>query len=379
MKPLILVVDDNSNNLKLISTILSPVYRVLVTSSGSDALTVAEAKQPDLILLDIMMPDMDGYQACMNLKENDATRDIPVIFLTAKDQQDGIVKAFDAGGVDYIIKPIRQKEALARIKLHIDLKRAKNDLQIQNEQLKEIVSARDRFFHIIAHNLKSPFNALLSMSQILIEENEDVGEDEREMIINSIFQSSQTAVELVDDLLAWVNLQTGNTVIKPRQTSVSNIIDQVVAKYRRFAEKKGVTVKKCIPEPGQGVFADEEAVSTALGNVYSNAIKFSPEGGTVEIGSRRNLNRVELFVKDEGKGIPNRIQQQLYKIEFDSKARGTQNERGSGLGLIICKELVEMNNGSVSFITGEGTGTEFIITLNEKSFLQDLESGGGIA
>ncbi len=221
MKPLILVVDDNSNNLKLISTILSPVYRVLVATSGSDALKIAEIKQPDLILLDIMMPDMDGYQACSNLKENDATRDIPVIFLTAKDQQDSIVKAFDAGGVDYLVKPMRQKEVLARIKLHIDLKQAKNNLQIQNEQLKEIVAARDRFFHIIAHNLKSPFNALLTMSQILIEEKDDVGEEEREMIINSIFQSSETAVELVDDLLSWVNLQTGKVTIKPEQTSAN--------------------------------------------------------------------------------------------------------------------------------------------------------------
>ena len=125
MKPLILVVDDNSNNLKLITTILSPVYRVLVTTNGIEALKIAEIKQPDLILLDIMMPDMDGYQACTHLKANDATKDIPVIFLTAKDQEDSIVKAFDAGGVDYLIKPIRQKEVLARIKLHIDLKLVK--------------------------------------------------------------------------------------------------------------------------------------------------------------------------------------------------------------------------------------------------------------
>lgn len=376
MKPLILVVDDNSNNLKLISTILSPVYRVLVATSGSDALKIAEIKQPDLILLDIMMPDMDGYQACSNLKENDATRDIPVIFLTAKDQQDSIVKAFDAGGVDYLVKPMRQKEVLARIKLHIDLKQAKNNLQIQNEQLKEIVAARDRFFHIIAHNLKSPFNALLTMSQILIEEKDDVGEEEREMIINSIFQSSETAVELVDDLLSWVNLQTGKVTIKPEQSSANKIIDQVISKHRRFAERKGVKVKKNMELPEQGVFADEDAAVTALGNVYSNAIKFSPEGGTVEIGSRRNQNRVELYVKDQGKGIPGHIQQQLYKIEFDSKARGTQNERGSGLGLIICKELVELNYGTVSFITGEGIGTEFILTLNENSFLHDGTSGG---
>ena len=250
---------------------------------------------------------------------------------------------------------------------------------IQNEQLKEIVAARDRFFHIIAHNLKSPFNALLTMSQILIEEKDDVGGDEREMIIQSIYQSSQTAVELVDDLLGWVNLQTGNVMIRPKKLSAGNVIDQVIARYRSSAIRKGITIIRVMESPDQEIFADEEAVITALGNVYSNAIKFSPENGTVEIGSRSNQQRVDLYVKDQGQGIPGHIQQKLYKIEFDSKARGTQNERGSGLGLIICRELVEMNYGNVSFTTSEGTGTEFAITLNESSFLHDGEENRGKA
>ncbi len=368
MKNIVLVVDDNPNNLQLISSVLNPYYQLLLANNGESAIKTAEVKFPDLILLDIMMPGKNGYDVCKILKENEKTKEIPIIFLTAKAEEEDIALAYEVGGVDYITKPFKAKEMLARIKTQIELKDINERLQIQNDELKVLVANRDKFFSIIAHNLRSPFNALLNVSQMLIEEKDAIGAQEKDIMIENIYNGSETAFTLVEDLILWVRLQTGLIPFNPELFSLGNALDNIIISYEKYYESKQISVHTNYEDFNQQVFFDKDAFEQVIGNLLSNAVKFSNEGGAIQIGFKQKENKLYIYVKDNGVGIPQKIQSKLFKIEENTSARGTKNEKGSGLGLIICKELVELNYGEFGFESSEQSGTTFYILLNYVPF-----------
>jgi two-component system sensor histidine kinase/response regulator len=368
MNEIVLVVDDNPKNLQLISTVLSSSYQLLLANNGEKALRIADAKLPDLILLDIMMPGENGYEVCKKLKISDKTKDIPVIFLTAKAEEEDIVMAFEVGGVDYIIKPFKSKEVLARIKTQLDLKNAQDKLQMQNDELKELLANRDKFFSIISHNLRSPFNALLNLSQLLIEEKDEINLEDRDIMIENIYKSSETAFALVDDLIRWVRIQTGEHIFKPEFLSLSNMLLDIIHNLRKDYENKKISIITKFEKPEQIIFFDRESFMVVVNNLLSNAIKFSNEGGTIQIGYKERDGQLFIFVKDNGTGMPKLIQDKVFKIEENISARGTNKEKGSGLGLIICKELVERNYGEICFESVEQSGSTFYILANSAPF-----------
>jgi signal transduction histidine kinase len=368
MNDIVLVVDDNPKNLQLISTVLSSSYQLLLANNGEKALRIAEAKLPDLILLDIMMPGENGYEVCKKLKISDKTKDIPVIFITAKAEEEDIVMAYEVGGVDYITKPFKSKEVLARIKTQLELKNAQDKLQMQNDELKELLANRDKFFSIISHNLRSPFNALLNLSQLLIEEKDEINLEDRDIMIENIYKSSETAFALVDDLIRWVRIQTGAHVFKPEFLSLSSMLLDIIHNLRKDYKNKKISIITKFEKPEQIIFFDRESFMVVVNNLLSNAIKFSSEGGIIQIGFKEKDGQLCIFVKDNGMGMPKIIQDKVFKIEENIATRGTKKEKGSGLGLIICKELVERNYGEIYFESVEQSGSTFYILANSAPF-----------
>ena len=205
----ILIVDDVPKNIQLAGSILQRQdYNIFFANNGETALNLAQTNAFDLILLDIMMPGMDGFEVCEQLKKDPNTREIPVIFLTAKTDTESTIKGFDIGAVDYVTKPFNEKELLARVRTHLELRAAR-------ESLREANVTKDKFFSIIAHDMKNPFNALLGLSKLLLNNFDVFDEDKKKYFIQNIYQSSDQGYKLLENLLDWSRMQTGKMVCQP--------------------------------------------------------------------------------------------------------------------------------------------------------------------
>ncbi len=254
-------------------------------------------------------------------------------------------------GVIYVARDIReQKEAERKINEYL-------------EQLKQLNASKDRFFSIIAHDLKNPFTGVLGAAEILAS---DAGEMEREEIkefANALYKQTKSIYDLLENLLEWSRIQTGRIKYSPTNCNVADCVNKVLNIYESLADKKGVKISYN-GSNNIKVFADENMMDTVLRNLLSNAIKFTPEGGKVTIDVKDTGNEyVEVSVADNGVGIPEAVQEKLFKIDEQVTTTGTNDETGTGLGLILCKELVEKNGGKLTLKSKPGEGTTFTFTL----------------
>jgi len=354
-KKLILVVDDNPANLKVLGNILkkhdlSPAF----AHSGSKALTSIDKKIPDLILLDIMMPDMDGFEVCKRLKQDETTKDIPIIFLTAKVETDDVVTGLELGAVDYVTKPFNSRELMSRVNTHLALKTAKEELQ-------HAIATKDKFFSIIAHDLTNIFNASISSSELLINNDIPLDEDEKIEFLELIHKNLQGGYILLQNLLEWSRAQTGRLQISPTDLDLKFMVDRNVNLLDNNAKAKNIQVISDIKT--RWAVADQHTIDTVIRNLLSNAIKFTPENGQIEISAQETENDIELSIQDNGVGIKSEDIDKLFRIDVSYTTPGTAKEKGTGLGLILCKEFVEKNGGKIGIETEEGKGSRFYFSL----------------
>jgi signal transduction histidine kinase len=328
-----------------------------MASNGRQALQMVSNVKPDLILLDIMMPEMDGFEACLHFKKDPKTKDIPIIFLTAKTDTNEIVKGFKQGAVDYITKPFRGAELLARVKTHLELK-------FSREALKELNATKDKFFSIIAHDLKDPLQFLLLSADLLYNQYDLFNETKRKDYIHRFHNSSQQLSALLENLLVWARLQSGSIETKPGKIDIGALVTESIDLLKGNAQKKDIALSSQIG-PGIAAFADKNMIRTVLRNLISNAVKFTPPGGTVKVTASTSPKGdwLEISVSDTGVGINRQDITGLFRIDVKKSTRGTDNEKGTGLGLILCKEFVEKNNGSIKVTSTPGKGSCFTFTL----------------
>jgi len=362
-KDVILIVDDQPKNLQLAATVLNPYYKLLIASNGQNAINIAKEKLPDLILLDIMMLDMSGYEVCEELKKYEKTKEIPIIFLTAKTEEADIVKGFEMGGVDYITKPFKAKEMFVRIKNQLELKRSKETINKQNQELLLLNTEKDKFFSIIAHDLKSPFTGFLSLTQMLAEELEDFSPEELKSTVIRMKNSADVLYKLLENLLQWSMIKRGLVDIVPNSINLFEIVEFNICVIKEKANYKNISLINNV-EDNIVVIADENTLNTILRNLVSNAVKFTEIGGKVTITAKRiENNLIEIAVEDTGVGISEANIQKLFKLDQKFYNSGTAGETSTGLGLILCKELVEKNNGTIKVESELNKGTRFIFTL----------------
>jgi signal transduction histidine kinase len=358
-KKLILAVDDSPPNLKVLGNILkenglSPA----LVSNGIKALSSVKKRLPDLILLDVMMPDMDGFEVCKQLKQDAATKDIPVIFLTAKTEKEDVIGGLELGAVDYVTKPFNSNELMTRVNTHLELKAAK-------EELKQALATKDKFFSIIAHDLINPFSALLGLSSLLATQNNQLSADEKEEFIQDILRTSNQGYNLLKNLLDWSRAQTGRIQMTPTTLSLQDIVYRSMALLDNNAKAKNIDIFSSIDTTL--VFADEYMLDTVIRNLLSNAIKFTPADGNVEISAKEEGPEVEISISDTGVGIKQQDIDKLFQIDVSHSTVGTAKEEGTGLGLILCKEFVEKNGGTIRVESEEGKGSRFYIRLPSSS------------
>jgi signal transduction histidine kinase len=326
-------------------------------------LLAAENEKPDLILLDIMMPGMNGFEVCRQLKANPNLCDIPVIFISALNDTPDIVRALKSGGVDYITKPFQAEEVTARVLTHLQIHKQRNEIELQRRELQTLNAEKDRFFSIIAHDLRSPFMGFLGMTRILDEELPCLETAAVWNIIKDMRSSAETVYGLLENLLQWSGIKQGLIPFHPVEVQLLTIVDDSIVAALEPALIKGIEIITCVPDHLL-VLADVNIVQTVIRNLVSNAVKFTPKGGTVNISAKATGGyTVEISVKDSGIGMSKAMIGDLFRFSVETNRPGTDGEPSTGLGLIICKDLVERHGGELWAVSEEGKGSAFTFSL----------------
>jgi len=329
------------------------------------------------------MPEMDGYQVCEHLKADEQTRDIPVIFISSLNGTLDKVKAFSVGAVDYITKPFQAEEVVARVDTHLALRNLHKNLQAEvlrrrqaeeelqelnqqlqatNQQLQEANTSKDKLFSIIAHDLRNPFTALLGLTEALVEDCEHYEKERLKVMLGRLHTSSEKVYALLTNLLEWSRLERGLIEPDPKEISLKQIAEHNIRLFATSTEQKQIALRNLVPE-GTTAYADFNMMNTVFRNLLSNALKFTDTGGTIEVSGRQEKNVVEIVISDTGIGMNKECLEKLFRIDTKCTRPGTTGEIGTGLGLILCKELVEKNGGTIRVESEEGEGTTFTFTL----------------
>ncbi|PIE36508.1 hybrid sensor histidine kinase/response regulator [candidate division KSB3 bacterium] len=366
----ILIVDDNLTNLQVLLNFLHDSgFETLVAQNGEGALRQVKYAQPDIILLDVMMPGLNGFDTCRLLKERPDTRDTPIIFMTALSEVIDKVEGFESGGVDYITKPFEHEDVLARLNVHLTIRRLQRELEEKNTllehknaQLLELNASKDKFFSIIAHDLKAPFSALLGLTRAVTEDGIRFSEDEIYNVMQALQTSTENLYALLENLLAWSRIQSGMIDYRPWHMRLYEVIHENIDLFHLNAEQKQISFENDVSQKTM-VYADKDMIDTIVRNLISNALKFTHFGGTIRISAREEGQYIEIAVSDTGIGMSEDEVAKLFRIDVKYRNYGTDGEDGTGLGLILCKELVEKNNGTIWVESEPGHGSTFRFTL----------------
>ncbi len=360
----VLIVDDIPENLQVLGNILmSNGLDVGFATNGQQALEAIDYKKPDIILLDIMMPGMDGYQVCQILKESEINRDIPIIFLTAKTQTDDIVKGFDVGAVDYVTKPFNASELVSRVFTQLEIKKSRDIINEQNQKLSELNASKDKFFSIISHDLKSPYSGLLGLTSLIINEKDSLNIEEIVDLVRKLNTSLKNQYSMIENLLHWARIQTNRLEIHKEKIDITHLINEVIAIQRNVSDKKNLKVINNIKAKIY-CYADRFMIQSVLNNLISNAIKFSHYDTEIHVSADVEDNLVFISIKDFGLGIKPDNLNKLFRIDSHITTLGTDNEKGTGLGLILCKEIIERNGGTISVFSVLNEGSTFTVSLD---------------
>jgi len=354
----IMVVDDTPANLKLLQEMLQAKgYRVLVFPDGKMALNAASKNPPDLILLDIKMPGMNGFEVCERLKSDEALKGIPVIFISALTETAEKVKAFSVGGVDYVTKPFQFEEINARVETHLRLRRQQIELKVLND-------LKNYFLGMAAHDLRNPLGAIIGFGEILNDELSSSLTPRQAHFFDVILKASGFMRGLINDLLDISAIESGHISLERQPVDITVPVTRSVEIGRALASKYNMPITISCPELLPQVFADNRRIEQVIDNLLSNAMKYSQPGTDITVRLRHENNEVIISVADQGPGIPEKEQHKLFQAFGKTSVKPvSETELSTGLGLLIVKKIVEAHEGRIWFISEPGKGTEFFFSL----------------
>jgi two-component system, sensor histidine kinase and response regulator len=381
-KDSILIVDDTPANLQLLAVMLSKQgYKVRMAQDGTMALMSIQSSPPDLILLDIMMPELNGYEVCSRLKASSQTKEIPVIFISALNEVFDKVKAFEVGGVDYITKPFQAQEVLARVEHQLHIRRLSQQLLERNALLQQEVHRREMaeaevrkalskeqelnqlksyFVSMVSHEFRNPLSTILCFAEFLRDFSQQLSEEKKQKHLRQIEESARRMTALLNDVLSIGQAEAGKLEFNPEPLDVEEFCGDLVeeiklgnsAQHRIAFSNPSQLTKACM---------DKNLLRQILTNLLSNAIKYSPEGSTVILDLVCQDEKAIFHIKDEGIGISPEDQQRL----FESFQRGSNVGKisGTGLGLTIVKKAVDLHGGQIAVKSEVGVGTTFSVEI----------------
>jgi signal transduction histidine kinase len=359
----ILVVDDTAQNRALLHSMLTRRgYTVLQAEDGLSALALLEHQSPDLVLLDIHMPHLDGFETCQRIKAAPHMRDIPIIFISASDGQLDKVRAFSVGAIDYLTKPIQMQEVLARVNTHISLYRQQRELEAlraaQIDQLRAVDEVKNRFIRAVSHDLKNPLGLILSAADMLRETGLS---EEQAQLVTVIERKANFMLAIISDLLDLARLTAG-TPPNYAPTSLRTLIQESLVGYDLQAESKQLSFSVSLPQEDALVEVERHAICRMIGNLVSNAIKYTSKGG-VDVRVETAPETFSITVRDSGLGIPEEELPHIFDKFYRIPLPAYRKEDGTGLGLAIVKAIVEQHQGNIQIETAVGAGSTFRVTL----------------
>jgi len=351
----VLVIDDQEQNIRIVGTVLSMMgYEVIPATNAEQAFRRLTVRTPDLILLDLLMPEVDGLEVCRRLKADARWADVPVIFLSAADDPNLVVQALECGGVDYVTKPFNKAELISRVRTHLALKKARDDLRHLAEDKDELVG-------ILAHDLKNHLAGMKLSASLLAGR---IGEmpPRCATLAENIALSTNRMLVFVKEFLA--NQSAEHLVLKPVPVELTALLAGLVAQHQAEAVLKQITLTASLAAEPALVQADPEALRQVVDNLLSNAIKFAPMGGSVALSGGQSWAGCARFeVRDSGPGFLEADREKLFRRYGRLSARPTGGEPSTGLGLSIVKRLLEQMRGKISLESQPGEGARFSVLL----------------
>lgn len=375
----IMIVDDNPTNLSLLADLLqSEGYQVRPVTQGRQAVDLARRQHDsiDLILLDILMPDLDGYQVCEELKADPATRDIPVIFISALNEQLDKVRAFEIGGVDYVGKPFQTPEVLARVGTHLQLYALRKNLaklvderttalRETNAALQKALEVKNEFLMIMQHEFHTPLNAILGATNLLAKP--DVPEADRRGFLRLLESGSWRLLHLIDNLLTMtsIGMDDANLEQEAESCDVAALCNECLASIKPRLQKKNLTLESEIPVELKLSFPmGISRLRQVLLNLLDNAIKFTPPGGSIGLEAATSGTYLICRVWDSGIGISENEQNKIFEPFTQLHGRGlSRTYEGVGLGLTVAANLVKLHNGRITVYSRKEGGSVFEVTI----------------
>ncbi len=357
----ILVADDTVENLRLLVNMLGGQgYEVRPVTGGRQALAAAERDPPDLILLDINMPDMNGYEVCAELGRRPALAGIPVIFLTALSEVADKVRAFDVGGVDYITKPFQLEEVQVRVRTHLELRRARRELSENLEKLRALELLRDDLVHMIVHDMRSPLMTLIGHLGFVQKDAEKVLTKDSLQDLEAAVHAAKVVAHMANDLLDVSRLEHSRIPLERLEHDLCTLSRAVVEALAALDPRR--VIELVAPEAVH-ISCDAELIRRVLENLVGNAIKHTPASGRVIVSASATPGGARVTVSDEGSGIPEHAKQRIFEKFGTVATRRDQQYHSVGLGLAFCKLAVSAHGGDIGVTAREPRGSTFWFEL----------------
>ncbi len=352
----LLVVDDQETNLQLLGSMLGRMgFEILPATDGEQALKRLSVRRPDLILLDLIMPGMDGFQVCKRIQEHPEWADIPIIFLSASDDKNLIVRALESGGVDYITKPFNKLELVSRVRTHLMLKTTR-------DHLKRLAQDKEELIGMISHHLQNHLAAMNMSAQMLMDRARKSEDRKLLLMAENIRSSSGQMRAFVKSFLA--NAAADHALnLKMECVNLGTAAARAVERYTDAAGAKEITLRGPGPNENTLVRADVAALDQVLDNLISNAIKFSPAGKEIFVAVRKDQPLAECQVRDQGPGFTEEDRRRMFHRYARLSAQPTGGEPSTGLGLSIARKLVQGMGGELVCENAPEQGAVFTLRL----------------
>ncbi len=352
----LLVVDDQPANIRALGGLLGKLgFEIIPALDGDQALKRVGICRPDLILLDVLMDGLDGFEVCRRIRSEPEWADLPIIFLSAADDKEFTLRAFEAGGTDYVTKPFNRAELVSRVRTQLALKFAR-------DRMKQLAEDKDELLGILAHDCNNHVGGIRMTAQLIRDRAQASGDLRLQQMAESIEQASGLMLVFMKEFLANAAAEHG-LVTDSKSLSLNKALAGVVQRHQESARRKQLTLRLDLPDLSPTVLADPAALDQVLDNLLSNAIKFSPLGKLISLGIRDAGPKAECYVQDQGPGFSETDKAQMFRRYTRLSARPTGGEPSTGLGLSIVKKLVESMGGHLECVSSRGEGATFSVRL----------------